>query len=452
MLDYSNISLLGHPKLIITSIYQALKPIQREELKCELKEQVFPLSSQICQDIAQYAQCSTNSACGCFHMINTDNSGVCGFLWPICSQLALCNSSDNTCQQSGTVCVRHSRCNDRPLCYPVSMMDQRICPSIAMANTTSTTTTTISTTTRQSIHMKSEWIQDGSTVAGGNERGDQLNQFAHPNAIYVDDDEQAIYIADNGNNRVVAWKYDATNGQIIIGGNGTENQTGQLDSLLDAVFDKSKDSFIICDSQNRQVLRWSRRNSTKGQSIISNISCFALAIDHNGDIYIYNDMKNEVRRWREGQANTTLVAGGNGIGNRLNQLECPSSMFVDQNLSIFISDGCNHRVVKWMEDAKEGIIVAGGQGRGNALSQLSYPKGVTVDHLGNVYVTDGSNHRIMRWLVGAKQGTIIVGGHGGGQRPDQLYYPSRLSFDRQHNLYVVDQGNNRVQKFDLNVD
>jgi len=301
------------------------------------------------------------------------------------------------------------------------------------------------------VTNNSKWIQNGSTVAGGNGRGDQLNQFAHPNAIYVDDDEQAIYIADNANTRIVKWKYGAKNGQVIIGGNGTQNRTDPLDSLLDVAFDKNNDSFLICDFRNRQVLRWSRRNNRKGQIIISNISCFTLAIDHNGDIYVYNDMKSEVRRYREGHTNGILVAGGNGIGSHLNQLECPSSMFIDQDLSIYISDGCNDRVVKWVKDAKQGILVAGGQGRGNSLSQLYSPKGVTVDDLGNIYVVDGGNQRIMRWLPGAREGSVIVGGNGGGQEPNQLYYPSRLSFDRQGNLYVVDQGNNRVQKFDLDV-
>jgi sugar lactone lactonase YvrE len=299
------------------------------------------------------------------------------------------------------------------------------------------------------VTNNSKWIQNGSTVAGGNQRGDQLNQFAHPNAIYVDDDEQAIYIADNANTRIVEWKYGAKNGQVIIGGNGTQNRTDPLESLLDVVFDKNNDSFLICDFRNRQVLRWSRRNNRKGQIIISNISCFTLAIDHNGDIYVYNDMKNEVRRYREGYTNGILVAGGNGIGSHPNQLECPSSMFIDQDLSIYISDGCNDRVVKWVKDARQGILVAGGQGRGKSLSQLYSPKGVTVDYLGNIYVVDGGNQRIMRWLPGAREGSVIVGGNGGGQEPNQLYYPSRLSFDRQGNLYVVDQENNRVQKFDL---
>ena len=42
VLDYLHVFLLAHAKLIILSIYRQLKPIQREELNCELKNQVFP--------------------------------------------------------------------------------------------------------------------------------------------------------------------------------------------------------------------------------------------------------------------------------------------------------------------------------------------------------------------------------------------------------------------------
>ena len=33
-----------------------------------------------------------------------------------------------------------------------------------------------------------------------------------------------------------------------------------------------------------------------------------------------------------------VVAGGNGKGNHLNQLNCPTYIFVDQNHSVYVSD------------------------------------------------------------------------------------------------------------------
>ncbi|CAF4336012.1 unnamed protein product, partial [Rotaria magnacalcarata] len=97
-----------------------------------------------------------------------------------------------------------------------------------------------------------------------------------------------------------------------------------------------------------------------------------------------------------------------------------------------------------MEGAKEGIVVAGGQGEGDALTQLNGPNGLFVDTLGTLYVADYGNHRVMRWTQGATQGTIIVGGNGRGAGANQFYVPIGLSFDRHGNLYVVDMGNARV--------
>ena len=42
VLDYLHVSLLGHAKLIISSIYKRLKPFQREELSSQMNEQTFP--------------------------------------------------------------------------------------------------------------------------------------------------------------------------------------------------------------------------------------------------------------------------------------------------------------------------------------------------------------------------------------------------------------------------
>ncbi|CAF3126294.1 unnamed protein product [Rotaria sp. Silwood2] len=65
-----------------------------------------------------------------------------------------------------------------------------------------------------------------------------------------------------------------------------------------------------------------------------------------------------------------VVAGGNGRGNRLDQLDHPRYVFVDRDHSVYVSYCSNHRVIKWMESAEQGLVVAGGQGEGNNLTQL----------------------------------------------------------------------------------
>ncbi|CAF1432164.1 unnamed protein product, partial [Rotaria magnacalcarata] len=133
----------------------------------------------------------------------------------------------------------------------------------------------------------------------------------------------------------------------------------------------------------------------------------------------------EVRLYQLGEKNDTHVAGGNGEGDGLNQLNEPHYLFVDRDRSVYVSDWSNHRVMKWVE-------------------------GLFVDTLGTLYVADSYNHRVMRWTQGDnKQGTVIATGNGYGAGANQLKYPRGLSFDRDGNHYVVDNSNHRVQRFSI---
>ncbi|CAF0772450.1 unnamed protein product [Adineta steineri] len=245
-------------------------------------------------------------------------------------------------------------------------------------------------------------------------------------SIYVDDDHQAIYIADCSNHRIVERTYGAKNGEIVVGGNGID----QLNSPTHVIVDKKNDPLIICDQGNRRLVRWSHQNGKNGETIISDIHCSRLTMDKNGDLNVSDEKKNEVRRWKHGENDGTIVVGGNGQGNRLSQLYYPTYIFVDEDHLIYVSDRLNHRVMK---GAKEGIVVAAGKGRGNSLTQLSNPQGVIVDHLG------------------CCEGSIVVGGNGKGDEPNQFNHLRGLSFDVQGNIYVVDGFNHQIQKFEIHL-
>ncbi|CAF3376286.1 unnamed protein product [Rotaria sp. Silwood2] len=298
------------------------------------------------------------------------------------------------------------------------------------------------------IHPNAKWQHNGITVAGGNGPGYGINQLYSAWGLHVDDDE-TVYVAEVANHRIMEWKRGATGGQVVAGGNGQGKWVNQLSDPRDVIVDKEKDSLIICDNTNRRVVRWPRRNGTSGETIVPIIDCWSLTMDGNGSLYVTEVRKDEVRRYRRGESQGTVVAGGNGRGNRLDQLSDPQYIYVDRDYSVYVSDWGNDRVVKWTEGAKQGILVAGGQGQGNCLTQLSYPQGVVVDQLGTVYVADEGNDRIMRWPKDATQGNVIIGGNGRGGQSNQLNRPHGLSFDRHGNLYVADVGNSRVQKFNM---
>ena len=275
-----------------------------------------------------------------------------------------------------------------------------------------------------------------------------LNQLNGPYGLSVDDD-QNIYIADHYGARIVEWERNALSGRIVAGGNGEGNRMDQLYYPSDVVIDKTTDTLIICDSMNRRVVRWPRLGGQLGQTVVSNISCWGLAMDDKRSLYIADYRAQEVRRWAVGDTSGEVVAGGNGWGLSLTQLDSPRYIFVDRYYSLYVSDAHNSRVMKWAKDTKQGVVVAGGRGQGNATTQMIISLGVLVDPWGSVYVADHNNQRIMRWQLGAKEGNVVVGGNGQGKQANQFQYPQGIAFDRHGNLYVVDQNNHRVQRFTL---
>ncbi|CAF0908316.1 unnamed protein product [Adineta steineri] len=296
-----------------------------------------------------------------------------------------------------------------------------------------------------------KWKQSASTVAGGNGQGSELNQLDAPSGIYVDDDDQSIYIADTDNHRIVRWKFGANNGEIVAGGNVSGNEKYQLKQPTDVILDQEKKYLIICDTGNFRLIKWSRQNSQDQEILIPFILCFALAIDNNGDFYISDWLNNKVIRWQEGNKEDILVAGGNGKGNSFNQLDQAKQIFVDKYHSVYVADFGNDRVMKWTKNATEGILVAPENVSNQNRSTMLKPRGVIVDHTGNIYVSDATGHHIMRWSPDAREGIAIVGKQQSGSDSTQLTNPGYLSFDRSGNLYVVDAGNHRIQNFTIDL-
>ncbi|CAF3307637.1 unnamed protein product [Rotaria socialis] len=91
----------------------------------------FRVESQTCDKMNQYDPCAKNYACTCFHRLDGPNATICIDEFSIsCSELIPCESSTNRCYEAEHICVRHPRCNQLPVCYPVPIFNQQLCPSI----------------------------------------------------------------------------------------------------------------------------------------------------------------------------------------------------------------------------------------------------------------------------------------------------------------------------------
>ncbi|CAF3936046.1 unnamed protein product, partial [Adineta steineri] len=319
--------------------------------------------------------------------------------------------------------------------------------------TTTEPTEQIETTTEQLpppfvIDSNTKWKQNASTVAGGHGKGNRTNQLDQPQSIYVDDDNESIYISDYKNHRIVRWGFNSTHGEVVAGGNGTGNRIDQLKTPTDAILDKKDSSLIICDFGNARVVKWSRQHDTTSQRIIvSRIGCWSLAMDNNGDLYVSDFVTDAVILWKRGQTKGTKVAGKSRNADSTSRKRNFAYIFVDEYYSVYVADWVDGEAMEWKKDAKNGTIVARAHTNEMMLDTPPRLAGVIVDSMGNIYVSDTMACQITRWLPGEKFGGTVAGGKGCGKGARQLFAPYDLSFDRQGNLYVVDYGNSRVQKF-----
>ena len=164
-----------------------------------------------------------------------------------------------------------------------------------------------------------------------------MNQLARPLGICFDHQKQTIYVADYDNHRIVARSSSGDNDWIVAGGNGKGNRIDQLNEPTDVIIDQEDNSLIITDQGNRRVVRWSREKREQGQIIIEDIDCWGLAMHTDGSLYVSDWKKNEVRRWKKGDVQGTVAAGGMNKATNSIFLHTSSSMMITLCISLIVT-------------------------------------------------------------------------------------------------------------------
>jgi sugar lactone lactonase YvrE len=144
----------------------------------------------------------------------------------------------------------------------------------------------------------------GTIAAGGNGKGNHLDQLNWPTSIFVDED-YSLYISDRYNNRVMKWIKGAKQGIVVAGGNGQGNSLTQLSSP------------------------------------------HGLIVDHLGQIYVADRSNDRVMRWCKQATEGTIVVGENGQGQQSNQLHDPRGLSFDRQGNLYVADYNNHRIQKF---------------------------------------------------------------------------------------------------------
>ena len=213
-------------------------------------------------------------------------------------------------------------------------------------------------------------------------------------------------------------------------------------------------------------------------------------MDDDETIYVADCNNDRIMEWECNAREGRIVAGGNGRGDQMHQLNGPEDVIIDRKTnSLIIADGGNRRVMRWsrqnntngkviisdidcsrltmdkneslyVSDWKnnevrrwkrgekgKGTIVAGGNGEGHQLNQLHTPTFLFVDEDESLYVSDRENHRVMKWVKDGSEGMVVAGGNGQGDSWRQLSRPHGVLIDLLGHIYVADCCNDRVMRW-----
>lgn len=273
------------------------------------------------------------------------------------------------------------------------------------------------------------------------------NELKRPSGIAVDTDN-SIYVSDNGNNRIQKYKNN---------GSGIEETVFPLVSYTNFlsqpndIYIDSLNNLYVADSGNNRILKINLQYSTgsnvaggNGRGNLLNQLNYPqfFALSKSGNLFISdnNNDTNRIVRWNVNSLQGTKIIDGKMLGVSFIQ---PSAVYLDKNENLYF--GANYAIYKLPFNSQVPILVAGNNSNGSGNSNINYPTGILVDDEENIFFLD--NNQVKKWVKNAKSAIIITGDINAGNRSDQLSNPRGLKFDKDGNIYVSDTYNHRIQKF-----
>jgi sugar lactone lactonase YvrE len=274
--------------------------------------------------------------------------------------------------------------------------------------------------------------------------------FTTPAGIAVDSTTGKVFVADEGNNRVLRFSSAAA----LASGSAAEAVFGQPDFTTQTAGSTS--------------------SSTLNQP-------WGVAMDASGNLWVADTGNNRVVAFSQAATVSSpsptafLVLGQPGFTTNtsgLNQytMHGPTSVAVDASGTLYVMDRSNNRVLRFSNAASlaNGAVADGLFGQSNYLANTTgddpftfgaTPWGVAVDSEGNLWVADTINNRVLRFdsadtvsTLGPAASIALGQADLNSQTPATsqtgMRQPVAITIDSVGRLYVSDQGNNRILVFE----
>lgn len=222
-----------------------------------------------------------------------------------------------------------------------------------------------------------------------------------------------VYVADNGNNRVV--KLDAaTRDQSVL-------PFSDLRYAVGVAVDGSGTVYVT-DSYNERVTKLAAGEANQTVFKLERTGPHGVAVDGAGNLYLADWIKDRVLK----------VAAGTGAQTALPMtgLDGPEGVAVDGSGNVYVADLGDGQVTKLTAETGVQTTVP--------FFGLVKPWGVAVDGAGNVYVSDAGTGRVVRLAAETGSQSVLPF--------PQLDGPHGVAVDGAGNLYVAESGKNRVLK------
>ena len=317
-----------------------------------------------------------------------------------------------------------------------------------------------------------------------------------------------VFVADNGNNRVLRFPAGAKSATAVWGqsdfvSNGINQiKPASINYPYHMAIDYSSQPFAlyVSDSGNNRVLVWkdSARFRTGdpadmviGQpnlrTAVPNVdspgsskptstslsSPAGIAVNPNdGTLYVADAGNNRVLRYPRPVAQSGRITPDAVIGQAdfttadsalvsSVSLKTPSGVAIGPNGDLFVADNGNNRVLEYGSGAGNGAAAIRVYGQPAMTSSiqpshfsaqtLSAPQGITVDPASNLYVADSGANRLLIFSntqnapVAGMPATFVLGqADFASGGAGSFRGPGDVAVDSSGGIYVSDRGNNRV--------